>query len=50
MGKTIVSIMVENSTDLDNAEKGLIKPSEVRKLELEALVDTGAELLCLGDL
>lgn len=47
MGKVLIPIIVENSTDLDNAEKGLIKPSEVRKLELEALVDTGAELLCL---
>ena len=36
-----------NNTDLDNAEKGLIRPDEVRTVELEALVDTGATQLVI---
>jgi clan AA aspartic protease len=36
-----------NNTDLDNAEQGLIPRAAVRKVELEALVDTGATMLLI---
>ncbi len=29
-----------NNTDLDNADRGLIRPEAVRRVTLEALVDT----------
>ncbi len=48
MGKVIVQIKVENAFDLENARLGRIKSSEVRSVELDALVDTGSEFLCLA--
>lgn len=48
MGQIYTSITVTNSTDLDNAESGLIEPSAIRSVELgDVLVDTGATHLCL---
>jgi clan AA aspartic protease len=36
-----------NNTDLDNVQRGLMKPEEVRTEEIEALVDTGATQLVI---
>ncbi|MFN0146293.1 MAG: aspartyl protease [Dehalococcoidia bacterium] len=48
MGQIYTSITVTNSTDLDNAESGLIEPSAVRTVELgDVLPDSGATYLCL---
>lgn len=47
MGKVMVKIKVENLADVFRAEAGEINVNEVRAVELEALVDTGASLLCL---
>jgi clan AA aspartic protease len=42
MGMVMTKVTLWNNTDLDNAERGLIKPEDVRTVEIEALVDTGA--------
>jgi len=47
MGRITVTITVENAVDFALAQQGKLSPNEVRRVELEALVDTGASLLCL---
>ena len=47
MGRTTVKIKVENIGDIELLERGYIDESKVRSLEIEALVDTGAGMLCL---
>ena len=47
MGKVMTRLTLENSTDRGNAEAGLIRPDQVRRVEVEALVDTGATLMVL---
>lgn len=47
MGKTIVKIKVANLVDERMAQQGIIPPDQVRSIETEALVDTGATFLCL---
>lgn len=38
----MTKVTLWNNTDLDNAERGLMRPEDVRTVEIEALVDTGA--------
>ena len=38
----MTKVTLWNNTDLDNAQRGLIRPEDVRTAEIEALVDTGA--------
>jgi predicted aspartyl protease len=48
MGKVLVTARVENLEDLFSVHKGLLKPDEVRCIEVtDALVDTGASTLSL---
>jgi clan AA aspartic protease len=47
MGKTIVQIKVANQADEILAQQGVITPDQVRSIETDALVDTGATFLCL---
>jgi len=47
MGKVMTKLTLENIVDRDNAENGLIQRSQVRRVEVEALVDTGAITLVL---
>jgi clan AA aspartic protease len=47
MGKVTTTIKVENLADVFRAEAGEVPADQVRSVELEALVDTGATLLCL---
>ena len=47
MGRITVPIKVENLADVMLAELGRLAGDEVRSIEMEALVDTGATLLCL---
>lgn len=47
MGKVMAKITLTNNTDRDNAAEGLIAAADVRSIELEALVDTGATSLVL---
>jgi clan AA aspartic protease len=47
MGRVMTSATVENIGDVWNANQGTIREDEIRKLEIEALVDTGATLVSL---
>jgi len=47
MGKIMTKIKLTNHVDQENAARGLIPASEVRSLEIEGLVDTGAVTLAL---
>jgi predicted aspartyl protease len=48
MGKVVVTAKIENVTDSFQANAGLLKPEDVRSVEVDdALVDTGAKLLAL---
>lgn len=47
MSKVTERIRVINSEDEALARRGIISPHEVRQLELDALVDTGATMLVL---
>ena len=47
MGRVTVKIKVENVVDLGLVQRKQLLAKEVRSEELEALVDTGATLLCL---
>lgn len=47
MGRILTHITVENLGDVLLAEQGQLRPEEIRRVEGEALVDTGATLLCL---
>jgi len=47
MGRVMVKIQAENATDVVRAAAGEIPQNRVRRIEIDALVDTGATLLCL---
>lgn len=47
MGKVMTRIRLTNSADLENRDAGVLAPDQVRTLELEALVDTGATTLAI---
>jgi len=47
MGRTTAKLKVQNAYDLQKAAEGLIPASEVRAIEVEAVVDTGATYVCL---
>jgi clan AA aspartic protease len=47
MGKTTEKVTVKNFGDMVMHSKGLIKEDEIRVMEFEAMVDTGASFLCL---
>lgn len=47
MGRIVAEIRVENLMDVLLAERGDLSPEQIRSIEMEALVDTGATLLCL---
>lgn len=47
MGRIVVPIVVENMDDRDRAERGEMAREDVRRIEVDALVDTGARFLCL---
>ncbi|HVV49442.1 MAG TPA: clan AA aspartic protease [Polyangia bacterium] len=43
----MTNLALWNSADMDNAASGLINPGDVRRQDVEALVDTGATTLVL---
>jgi len=43
----MTKLTLENAVDHENALNGLIDPDRVRRVEVEALVDTGATMLAL---
>jgi len=47
MGKVMTRLKLTNSADLAFARAGSLRQDQVRTLELEALVDTGATMLAL---
>ena len=47
MGKVMTKVKLTNQEDEMLARRGLLPPDEVRTLEIEALVDTGATMLVL---
>jgi predicted aspartyl protease len=48
MGKVLVEVKIENIADLFDVQRGMLKPQQVRCVEVsDALVDTGATTLCL---
>jgi clan AA aspartic protease len=47
MGAVMTKLRLTNSVDLANARAGVILPEQVRTVEVEALVDTGATTLIL---
>ena len=49
MGKVMARVKLTNGWDLENANRGLVKPEEVRSIEIEALIDTGATQLVLPE-
>lgn len=49
MGKVMTNLKITNNTDFDIAARGLIAPSQIRSVEVEALVDTGATMLALPE-
>ena len=52
MGKTFENVTIKNFVDIAMHFKGIINEDEIRIVETEALVDTGAAYLCLppGDI
>jgi clan AA aspartic protease len=49
MGKVMVKLTLTNLTDRENAARGTLRHDQVRTLELEALVDTGATMLAIPE-
>jgi len=47
MGRVIVTVEIANVEDLDRSGRGEVKPADIRRATVEALVDTGATFLCL---
>jgi clan AA aspartic protease len=49
MGEVIERITLVNTWDAGNAQHGIIKEAEVRKMKLRALVDTGATNIVINE-
>jgi clan AA aspartic protease len=49
MGAVMTEMKLWNSTDLEDARRGLIAPEAVRTVSIEALVDTGAVTLVIPE-
>ena len=47
MGKTVEKVIVKNFVDVALCSRGTLKEGEIRSVEIEGLVDTGAAYLCL---
>jgi len=48
MGRVTEKLLVKNYVDVANASAGIIKPEQIRLLETDAIVDTGATYVCLS--
>ena len=49
VGRVVVTVAVENVEDRKRAERGEIGDDQVRRISVEALVDSGATFFCLPD-
>ena len=47
MGRVMTKVKLTNTVDVQEGERGLLRPDEVRQVEVEALVDTGATMLAV---
>jgi predicted aspartyl protease len=47
VGRIVVDMHVENCSDLERVALGLLPASQVRSLDVKALVDTGARMISL---
>ena len=47
MGRTVEKVAIQNVYDIYEVSKGRIPESEIRTVEIDAIVDTGATYLCL---
>ncbi|HUT33441.1 MAG TPA: retroviral-like aspartic protease family protein [Planctomycetota bacterium] len=47
MGRTKATLVVRNASDVEKAADRLLPQSDVRAVEIEAIVDTGATYVCL---
>ena len=47
MGRTVEHVRVQNFVDMVKVSDGILAPDQVRTVEFDALVDTGAAYLCL---
>lgn len=50
MGLIKTNIDLSNSYDLISYKKGLISKEQIKKISVEALVDTGAYMLCINEI
>lgn len=48
MGRTVEKLKILNYVDTVKASEEIIPESSIRKVELEAIVDTGATYVCIG--
>jgi predicted aspartyl protease len=48
-GRVVVAVNVENAEDRKRANRGDIPAEQVRRLSVDALVDSGATFLCLPE-
>jgi clan AA aspartic protease len=48
MGRIIQKIKVQNAYDINDAQRNRIPESEIRSIDVDAIVDTGATFVCLG--
>jgi clan AA aspartic protease len=49
MGRVIVDVVVENVEDVRKAQRGEIPPEAVRRVTVQALVDSGATFFCMPE-
>lgn len=49
MGQVHAEIEIINSIDLNDARRNIIDQDEVKRMYITALVDTGANLLCINE-
>lgn len=47
VGRVVVRVRVENYGDVERAERGEMSPADVRHVDVEALVDSGATYFCM---
>ena len=47
MGRTSEKVIIKNLFDIEKVSNGLLSENQIRNVEIEAIVDTGATYLCL---
>lgn len=47
MGKTVEHVKVQNFVDIAKVAEGLLQSDQIRTVEFDAIVDTGAAYLCM---